>query len=408
MLGTITDDSWSSPAELKRLFSLETPNRSEFCDQVHHLQPKKQICDPEATQPENWDDEDDGEWEVPLIDNPEYEENEGLERSMQRLGAYAITYHELTRQNSIEKRKSSTGFGGKNRNLQQKLNGRRVIGGKKSNQEEKKSSSNGKSNGKSIGKGNGRSKGKSDSGNGNREMDENESKKEEKKSSSHGNVAAMVDVDVDAPEILTKEVHVVEDLVEDVEILNEENVDEIEWIGSEDEQESRPQEVIEIWEEEDNIQGTQSYAVVLLDDEDDEALGEEKEEEYKDDDEEEDQDDDEDEDEDEDDETDIDDYEDFVDAVGRDDQQQMVHERVCDRHWKKFVEIFPNKITCTTCRCHVSQIVLDQYEELLKQAEETENEFGKLHRYNEAILLIDDDPMLHTKMLMLADKLGCT
>ena len=396
MLGTITDDSWSSPAELKRLFSLETPNRSEFCDQVHHLQPKKLIRDPEATQPEDWDDEDGGEWEAPLIDNPEYEEKEGLERSMQRLGAYAITYHELTRQNSIEKRKSSTGFGGKNRNLQQKLNGRRVISGKKSNQEEKKLSSNGKCNGKSNRKRNG----KSNSGNGSREMNENESKKEEKKSSSHGNVAEIVDVDVDAPEILTKEVHVVEDLVEDVEILNEENVDEIEWIGSEDESESRPQEVIEIWEEEDNIQGTQSNTVVLLDEEDDEALGEGKEEEYKDDDEEED--------EDEDDETDIDDYEDFVDAVGRDDQQQMVHERVCDRHWKKFVEIFPNKITCTTCRCHVSQIVLDQYEELMNQAEETENEFGKLHRYNEAILLIDDDPMLHTKMLMLADKLGCT
>merc|ERR1712146_730089 len=32
----------------------------------------EQIRDPEASKPEDWDDEDDGEWEAPLIDNPEY------------------------------------------------------------------------------------------------------------------------------------------------------------------------------------------------------------------------------------------------------------------------------------------------------------------------------------------------
>jgi len=31
-----------------------------------------QIPDPDATKPEDWDDEDDGEWEAPLIDNPEF------------------------------------------------------------------------------------------------------------------------------------------------------------------------------------------------------------------------------------------------------------------------------------------------------------------------------------------------
>merc|ERR1712129_693086 len=31
-----------------------------------------QIADPDATKPEDWDDEDDGEWEPPLIDNPEF------------------------------------------------------------------------------------------------------------------------------------------------------------------------------------------------------------------------------------------------------------------------------------------------------------------------------------------------
>jgi len=32
----------------------------------------KQIPDPEASKPGDWSDEDDGEWEAPLIDNPEY------------------------------------------------------------------------------------------------------------------------------------------------------------------------------------------------------------------------------------------------------------------------------------------------------------------------------------------------
>ncbi|GAX14083.1 calreticulin [Fistulifera solaris] len=32
----------------------------------------KEIPDPEATKPEDWSDEDDGQWEPPMIDNPEY------------------------------------------------------------------------------------------------------------------------------------------------------------------------------------------------------------------------------------------------------------------------------------------------------------------------------------------------
>lgn len=30
------------------------------------------IPDPEAKKPDDWDDEIDGEWEPPMIDNPEY------------------------------------------------------------------------------------------------------------------------------------------------------------------------------------------------------------------------------------------------------------------------------------------------------------------------------------------------
>ena len=35
------------------------------------LQPET-IVDPEATKPEDWDDEEDGEWQAPVIPNPEY------------------------------------------------------------------------------------------------------------------------------------------------------------------------------------------------------------------------------------------------------------------------------------------------------------------------------------------------
>jgi len=33
-----------------------------------------EIPDPEATKPDDWDDEDDGEWEPPMVDNPDWEE----------------------------------------------------------------------------------------------------------------------------------------------------------------------------------------------------------------------------------------------------------------------------------------------------------------------------------------------
>lgn len=34
-----------------------------------------EIPDPEASKPEDWDNEEDGEWEAPLIDNPEFKGN---------------------------------------------------------------------------------------------------------------------------------------------------------------------------------------------------------------------------------------------------------------------------------------------------------------------------------------------
>merc|ERR1712062_568526 len=34
--------------------------------------PAKKIKDPESKKPEDWDEEEDGEWEAPMINNPEY------------------------------------------------------------------------------------------------------------------------------------------------------------------------------------------------------------------------------------------------------------------------------------------------------------------------------------------------
>merc|ERR1712051_223470 len=31
-----------------------------------------EIPDPDASKPDDWDDEDDGEWEAPMVDNPDY------------------------------------------------------------------------------------------------------------------------------------------------------------------------------------------------------------------------------------------------------------------------------------------------------------------------------------------------
>merc|ERR1719233_2882691 len=33
---------------------------------------EKMMLDSEAEKPEDWDDDDDGEWEAPMIDNPDY------------------------------------------------------------------------------------------------------------------------------------------------------------------------------------------------------------------------------------------------------------------------------------------------------------------------------------------------
>ncbi|CAI9780227.1 unnamed protein product [Fraxinus pennsylvanica] len=56
----------------------------------------KEILDPEATKPEDWDDEEDGEWEAPKIDNPKCEKAPGCgewKRPMKRNPAYKGKWH---------------------------------------------------------------------------------------------------------------------------------------------------------------------------------------------------------------------------------------------------------------------------------------------------------------------------
>merc|ERR1719446_532005 len=56
--------------EYEVLFDNESKSKGKLIDEWAF--PKEKIADPDATKPEDWDDEDDGEWEAPLIDNPDF------------------------------------------------------------------------------------------------------------------------------------------------------------------------------------------------------------------------------------------------------------------------------------------------------------------------------------------------
>lgn len=65
----IKDPSKSKPSDWVDSPKMADPNdvKPEGYDEI-----PKQIVDPEATKPEDWDTDADGEWEAPMIDNPEY------------------------------------------------------------------------------------------------------------------------------------------------------------------------------------------------------------------------------------------------------------------------------------------------------------------------------------------------
>jgi len=65
----IKDPAQSKPSDWVDDAKMDDPEASkpEGWDDI-----PKQIPDPDATQPDDWDTEDDGEWEPPTIDNPDY------------------------------------------------------------------------------------------------------------------------------------------------------------------------------------------------------------------------------------------------------------------------------------------------------------------------------------------------
>ena len=67
---TIDDASDSKPADWVDDEMMDDPDDAKPAgwDDI-----PAQIADPDATKPDDWDDEDDGEWEAPMVDNPEYQ-----------------------------------------------------------------------------------------------------------------------------------------------------------------------------------------------------------------------------------------------------------------------------------------------------------------------------------------------
>ena len=64
----IKDPEAKQPEDWDDRAKIDDPadEKPEEWDQPEH------IADPEAKKPEDWDDEMDGEWEPPMIDNPEH------------------------------------------------------------------------------------------------------------------------------------------------------------------------------------------------------------------------------------------------------------------------------------------------------------------------------------------------
>merc|ERR1712151_1283165 len=64
----ISDPDDKKPSDWVEDSMMDDPTDKKPDDWVE----EKRIVDPEAKKPDDWDDEDDGEWEPPMIDNPEY------------------------------------------------------------------------------------------------------------------------------------------------------------------------------------------------------------------------------------------------------------------------------------------------------------------------------------------------
>ncbi|KAF9903968.1 hypothetical protein EC991_003186 [Linnemannia zychae] len=68
---TIPNPGETKPADWVDIQQIEDPNHVK---PANYDEIPRYIVDPEATQPEDWDPESDGDWEAPEIQNPEFEE----------------------------------------------------------------------------------------------------------------------------------------------------------------------------------------------------------------------------------------------------------------------------------------------------------------------------------------------
>merc|ERR1712107_472627 len=64
----ISDPDDKKPSDWVDDSMMDDPEDKKPADWVE----EKRIVDPEAKKPDDWDDEEDGEWEAPMIDNPAY------------------------------------------------------------------------------------------------------------------------------------------------------------------------------------------------------------------------------------------------------------------------------------------------------------------------------------------------
>merc|ERR1740121_1944366 len=70
----LVDGESKQKGDVKEFWDFELPKEINDPDQSKpdDWDQPEQIVDPTAEKPDDWDDEDDGEWEAPMVDNPDY------------------------------------------------------------------------------------------------------------------------------------------------------------------------------------------------------------------------------------------------------------------------------------------------------------------------------------------------
>ena len=76
---------------------------------------------------------------------------------------------------------------------------------------------------------------------------------------------------------------------------------------------------------------------------------------------------------------------------------------VCVKHRRDMELIFPSSVICSTrCRCNISPADVARYEKLISDADKATTGQMELSVLLDIIDVCDDDPQLHTRLLILA------